>query len=139
MSSSPPDISSLSLQRLHDPYDYDGTSPSRQPFHPFASQHSAYALKGKPVCTPLHSLHLPSSLLFFCSSGSTQVLPTFVPSLHKTILIFHPPAVPRPWAISLPLLYHPSLLPKVWKTRSFPPLSLSKIYHSMSSVKLFLN
>ncbi|KAJ7286007.1 hypothetical protein C8J57DRAFT_1051203 [Mycena rebaudengoi] len=42
MTSSPPDMSSLSLssshQRLHDSYDYEGNNPSRTPFHFATSQ-----------------------------------------------------------------------------------------------------
>ncbi|KAF8626152.1 hypothetical protein AX15_005046 [Amanita polypyramis BW_CC] len=63
MSSSPPDISSLSLtsqQRLHDAYDYDGNSPNRPTYHQFSPQ-STYPLanitqsplKNKPVRSAL--------------------------------------------------------------------------------------
>lgn len=65
MTSSPPDISSLSLsshQRLHDSYDYEGNSASRSQYHPFATSPAPYSpLKSKPLRSALPSQWLDSS------------------------------------------------------------------------------
>lgn len=67
MSSSPPDISTLSLhpqQRLHDAYDYD------RPQFPFATTQGYIpplqsALKSKPARSGLPSVSFPFFLPFF--------------------------------------------------------------------------
>lgn len=93
MSSSPPDISSLSLssqQRLHDPYDYDG---ARTPFHFASSQQSAFAqspLKSKWLDTSppdVRSLSPQNNSDFSSAGGSpplghlaTPTLPPIAPA-----------------------------------------------------------
>lgn len=127
MSSSPPDISSLSIssrpsqQRLHDTYDYEGSSAARSQFH-FATspgiQHSPYSplsasmnhspLKNKParsalptVCVQIRWPFDISRLPSFFSNGLGIILQTVAHCPRKIPLISLPLAVLLPWVISI--------------------------------------
>ena len=129
MSSSPPDISSLSLssrpsqQRLHDTYDYDANSANRSPFHFATSQglpQSPYnhltsinqsPIKNKPVRSTIPAVRfffLDLPRLSFSppsfSNGLTTLLQTVGRSLPTITQTFLPLAAPLPWAILTSLL-----------------------------------
>lgn len=109
MSTSPPDIASLTLAshpRLHEAYDYDGSS-SRTPFHFATSQGlqqtpynplSSIAPKNKSIRTPLPtvcflSFDLDRSYLVFSNGLRPPPPPTLVLSPLTTTPIFLPQAV----------------------------------------------
>ncbi|KAF8636500.1 hypothetical protein AX17_003315 [Amanita inopinata Kibby_2008] len=66
MTSSPPDISSLSLssqQRLHDSYDYEGNSGNRSQYHHFATIHSQSTYNPTAIAqSPLQAKPVRSAL-----------------------------------------------------------------------------
>lgn len=149
MTTSPPDISSLSLshrpsqQRLHDTYDYEGNGGSRPQYHfatssgiPPQSQYSPLSmgqspLKNKPLRSALPTVRIGPDLLrlisvflnFMCvvSNGSI-ILPTVVRCPRKTTLTFLPLAALPLWVILTPLSL-PLRLARTLTTRLFlPPL-----------------
>lgn len=125
MTSSPPDISSLSLssrpsqQRLHDSYDYEGNSGNRSQYH-FATSQGMQASPYNPLTSmsqsPLKNKPLRSALPTVCivlisadyslfsdlhtpSNGLIIILRTVVLCLLTTTRTFLPLAVPPLWDI----------------------------------------
>lgn len=143
MSSSPPDISTLSLhpqQRLHDAYDYD------RPQFPFATTQGynisplQSALKSKPVRSGLPSVRFPFLCLFYTiltssySNGwraTPQRGDLFLPTTTRTFLPLAVLPLLSMSILPLGLLSLRVLFPQIQTMKSFQLPSSSRIYRSM--------